>query len=383
MLSLTAARFIVALAAPLAPFATSAPADPVSDCVNGAPTIPADVSANPDAAHRLSLLSWQTSYADYANIVASVGPLAALDSIQARGDNLLAIAGDLSAVDAPRQALLRRLAIVRAEAASKTLDQIANGAVNVNALSVTPGRSGDDVLFVKDTDGVRSALTFAAANPVPAIALCAMARTTTNLFEAISRPGYRAVANEYATAVKHWQIYLDRGYSMTFVERLGNSCRLPKPIGWIVATTLYATHRCSDQPWTKLGPPIARTIFVHPAAGWAPVYDEQRAGQASSVVEWYGVLWSPFHKDTFLPFGVSFASMFPEVGTHQLGAVIHTPLGRAGVFKSGNSTVDRRGRIVLMLDATSWFPGNKASTAKDLLSLFGSKAFSALAAAAR
>src|SRR5262249_9938887 len=174
---------------------------------------------------------------DYAWISRSAGPVGALASIAKRGDALLAVSGNLSAVAAAKEARDSRLTVLRGELSALTVGQLAAGTTpSFSALSVTPRLAPNEVDYVKDQGGNRPVLVFDPANPLPAIALCAVAKTTTSLLNAIARPQFQAVAAEYATAVKHWDTYVKGGYSMTLIERLGNSCRLGI-LDWIVATT--------------------------------------------------------------------------------------------------------------------------------------------------
>jgi hypothetical protein len=369
---LTARRIAAIAAASCVRVASIAAQNPAQDCVRGAPVVPS-AAADTTAARLLGRLSWNTSYADYASITASAGPVAALDSIVKRGDALLAVSGNLSAVAAAKEARDSRLTALRGELSAGTMP-------SVSALSVTPRLAPNEVDYVKDQSGSRPVLVFDPSNPLPAIALCAVAKTTTSLLDAIARPQFQAVAAEYATAVKHWDTYVKGGYSMTLIERLGNSCRLGF-LDWIVATT--TASRCRSEPWKTLGPPVVRTIFVHPSAGWAPVFDRTSAGRAASIVEWYGLLATPFVGDRMLPFGVSFSTMYPDAGEPSLGATIHTPLGSYAAFRSGSSMFDKRGRFLLVADATSWIPGNNGGTASRMLGLFGAKAEQALSLVAR
>jgi len=377
---LTVRRIAAIAAASCVRVAPVAAQNPAQDCVRGAPVVPSAASDS-TAARLLGRLSWTTSYADYASITASSGPVAALDSIVRRGDALLAVSGNLSAVAAAKEARDSRLTALRGELLGLTFPQPAPGTTpSFSALSVTPRLAANEVDYVKDQAGNRPVLVFDPANPLPAIALCAVAKTTTSLLDALARPQFQAVAAEYATAVKHWDTYVKGGYSMTLIERLGNSCRLGF-LDWIVATT--TASRCRAEPWKTLGPPVVRTIFVHPSAGWAPVFDRTSAGRAASIVEWYGLLATPFVGDRMLPFGVSFSTMYPDAGEPSLGATIHTPLGSYAAFRSGSSVFDKRGRFVLVADATSWIPGNNSATASRVLSLFGAKAEQALSLVAR
>ena len=363
------------------PLARAGAQNVASECVNGAPVIPAGIAADPSAAALLESLSWQKSYADYARLVVAVGPVATFDSITQRGRALLAVSGIDGALDTQRDALEWRLRALRLGISPLTMAAIGAGSIpSYSALAVTPGAAAGTVSFVRDSAGNRTALAFDAAKPVPAIALCAIARTTTNYLTFLSKPAFKAVADDYARALKHWNVYIENGYSMTLIERLGNSCRLGL-LNFIVAPTVAG--RCSDKPWEVLGPPTVRTIFIHPSAGLAPVFDTSSTARATSIAEWYGILFTPFNGDRILPFGASVATMFPQTGRPQIGAVVHTPIGKAGWFRSGNSTADKRGRFVLMADVVGWVPGNRAETGKQLSGLIVKKVGQVLEPVAR
>ena len=353
------------------PLAVAGAQDLVAECVNGAPSVPAGIAADANAAALLDRLSWSKSYADYAQLVAVVGPVATFDSIAQRGKALLEVSGDLSAYSVPQQALEWRLAVLRQGMAPLTMAAINAGSIpSYSALAVSPTLTAGQITFVRDAAGVRTTLVFDAAKPVPAIALCAIARTTTNYLAFLSKDAFQKVADDYARAVKHWNTYIEQGYSMTLIERLGNSCRLG-PFNWVVAPTVAG--RCSEKPWKTLGPPAVRTIFVHPSAGLAPVFDSSSTARATSVTEWYGFVWTPFSGDKILPFGASVATMFPQTGRPQIGGMVHTPYGKVGVFRSGKSVNDRRGRVVIMADLVGWVPGNRAETGKQLTGLLVKK----------
>jgi hypothetical protein len=354
--------------------------DLVSQCVNGAPSIPTSSPHAADASQLLARLAWRDAYADYAKIAADADPVAAFDSIVARGEALLVVVGVPANLDPARQALEFRLATLRTAASGLSRADLANGRTpSYSALSVSPVTGAKQVDFVKDATGNRTRLDFDVPDPSPAIALCAIARTVTSFFEQVAKPEYQRVANEYSTAVRHWNTYINEGYSMTFVERLGNSCRLG-PADWIVAPTVAG--RCGSKPWKHLGPPMFRTVFVHPSGGWIPVFDKNTGGRTAAVVEWYGIVATPFVGDRLLPIGVSFTSVFPDAGTRGNGIVLHVPFGHVAWVKNG-ITAEKRGRLVVTGDIAGWIPSNRIATARDLVGLFSTRAKGVLGAAIR
>ena len=328
----------------------------VAQCVNGAPAIPAAYAA-PALHDALARLAWRTAYRDYTGLMASDGALAAYDTLLGRARALLALVGDGGGRYAPDSAaMLAQLRRVRGglAAAARPPAIVAESLPSFAALQpvsdpLVPGQ----VSFGPHT------LVFSDSAPLPAIALCAASLSAYDLMDYLQAPALEAAAGEYAQASARWDLYVHDGYSMTLLERLGNSCRLG-PLNWIVATT-RAPH-CADKGLPSLAPPTMRTIFVHPSGGLIPVLDSAGAFRSATVVEWYGIVFHQYSGKSMRSYGVSVASEFPDRGRHRIGVLIHTPLGRVGYFEARGGVEGRRGQFTLTADILGWVPGVKAAT---------------------
>jgi hypothetical protein len=145
---------------------------------------------------------------------------------------------------------------------------------------------------------------------------------------------------------------------MTLIERLGGSCRLG-PLNYIVATA--TVNRCRSGASAPLGPPTRRTIFVHPSAGVAPILRDSSSFRPVSVFEWYGLLVHRYRGERLDTWGVSVATAFPDQGPRRIGAMVHTPITKIGVFEARGGNDDWRGRVVLTADVIGWVPGIRSS----------------------
>ncbi len=327
----------------------------VGRCVNGAPSIPAAYATRAlnDA---LARLSWRTAYRDYTDLMASDGALAAYDTLLGRARALLALTGDGHGRYAPDSAaMLAQLRRVRAglAAAARPPALVPESVPSYAALQpvpdpLTPGQ----VIFGAHV------LVFTDSAPLPAIALCSASLSAYALMDYLQKPALDAAAREYAQDAARWDLYVHDGYSMTLLERLGNSCRLG-PLNWLVATT-RAPH-CADTGLPSLGPPTMRTVFVHPSGGLMPVLDSTGAFRTATVVEWYGLVFHQYSGNSMRSYGISVASEFPDRGRHRIGVLVHTPLGKVGYFEARGGVEGRRGQFTFTADILGWVPGVKAA----------------------
>ena len=297
----------------------------VKNCVNGEPTFAAGRAA---AKKALDLLLWKTAHADYVAIQSKLGAVAALDSIAARGTRLMDLtwSGEAAPVAPVRDTINVRIARARGElelAVSPDGRFLKHGAT-VTSASVRFGGSrrpgnvnlGGD-LNVEITDGTTPAV----------VALCATAWTAANFLEYMDTPALSRVAKSYATAEKHWQLFVESGYSMTLIERLAASCRLS-----FVGALLSPVRNCSTDPGRSLEPPSQQIIFLHPVAALVPLLKKDSVYQQAVIVELYGYLHHSYSDTKLTTLGVSIASSHAEVGPMRVGGVLHTPWGSVGAF---------------------------------------------------
>jgi hypothetical protein len=326
-----------------------------AQCANGAPAIPAALSTAARA-NALRRLAWRSAHGNYTALIASEGALAAYDTLLARARQLIALTGDGGGRYAPDSAaMLARLRRVRAGLA------LAAPPPSVAPDSLPPFAALAPVPDPFDTATVTfglHALVFADSTPLPPIALCAASQSAHSLLDYLQSPALRAAATAFAQASARWNVYVRDGYSMTLLERLGNSCRLG-PVTWLVATT-RAPH-CADRALPSLGPPIMRTVFVHPSGGLVPVLDSTGAFRTATVMEWYGLIVHQYSGTSLRSYGVSVASEFPDRGRHRIGLLVHTPLGAVGYFEARGGLEGRRGRFTFTADLMGWVPGMKAA----------------------
>ena len=326
-----------------------------AQCVNGAPRVPAALATRSvnDALRRLA---WRSAHRDYADVLASDGALAAYDTLIGRARALLALTGDGAGRYAPDSAaVLSQLRRVRAglAAAAPAPGLVPDSLPDHAALRPVPDPAAPGTVWFG-----AHALAFPDSAPLSAIALCTASLSAYDLLDLLQAPALDSAAVEYARASARWDLYVREGYSMTLVERLGNSCRLG-PLVWIVATT--RAPRCAESGLPALGPPGARTVFAHPSVGLSPVLDSTGAFRSAAVIEWYGLIVHQYSGKSLRSYGVSVASAFPDRGRHRIGVLVHTPLGTAGWFEARGGAEGRRGRFTFTADLLGWAPGLRAA----------------------
>ncbi len=356
----TAAMAVTFSAAPTA-------AQPVRECTNANPTVPAGVSNAGDVSSLLQELAWRASHEDYIRTLATDGPIAVLDEIRARGEDVLDAIGPLN--DEHRllyTALDTRLTFIRGELErSPRPTPITVARVpDIGDLRPVAAPVAGQVLFVRNPAGARTRLSFSTTEPLPPIALCAIAHSAYLFLDYLQLDQLERIAAQYAEQSRRWDLYVERGYSMTLIERLGGSCRLG-PLNYVVATATVS--RCRSGTLPPLGPPTRRTIFVHPSAGVAPILRDSSSFRPVSVFEWYGILFHRYRGERLDTWGASIATAFPDLGPRRIGAMVHTPLGKIGVFEARGGTNDWRGRVVVTADVMGWVPGVRGS-ARDVAS---------------
>lgn len=195
-------------------------------------------------------------------------------------------------------------------------------------------------------------LAFRDDDRVSSVAICAVASSAYALLEFLLNAELDRTAATYAAIGERWKLFATSAYSMTFVERLAASCRL-----WVVGYLLSPTSQCwrrHRQQWTlsELEPPRWRTVFAHPTAGFEPILKADSAYRTATMAEWYGILRLEYKGDAIRTWGLSVASVHFTADRYAAGGVLHTPVGRVGVFDG------RGGRTLVMLsgDLLRWSP---------------------------
>jgi hypothetical protein len=321
------------------------------NCVNGAPTLSA---SDGKAAHEaLDSLLWRSSFHSYAVIVTTSAPLAGFDTIVNRGERLLALTRQHdSSTLAPTIATLRQLLSDERSrlGSSLTLDgRSLLRPVDARSLKIMSGGIHPGRYRMGDVD-----VDIDSANQSIAVSVCALASTAARYLEYLVEPQLKVIATNYATAAAHWQLFVDEGYSMTLVERLGASCRL-----WIIGWIIDPLRDCSQRPNRSLEPPTAQVVFVHPTVGLAPIFKGDSTVQHLAIVEWYGFLHNSYSSTKITSFGLAIASSYFEVGRSGLGGVLKSPWGTVGVF---DRKADRA-LVTVSADVLGWVPGIRKAAA--------------------
>ncbi len=324
--------------------AAQAPLAPAQACVLGAPVFDATDTLQTKL---LARLQWRSD--EYDSLFRTKGPLAVYDTIRARGNVLFA--ASVGAVDTVSRlnfaALGRtidsaRAPLLRASFVSGKL--VFTGALKPRASVERPGdvSIGDNV-----------SLSFAPTRRVASTAICAMASNANRFLASLLDDSLNALANRYAAISRRWDQFTGSTYSLTLVERLAASCHLPV-IDWLLSPTSRCWTRRRTR-WTEaeLEPPTWRTVFVHPTAGLRPVLKADSAFQSAAQIEWYGFLHHSYGPKRVLTFGATAATVHFESGQSRLGGVLHTPIGKIGIFgRSGQRLL-----VTVSADVLGWVPG--------------------------
>ncbi|MHB8838071.1 MAG: hypothetical protein ACYC7F_03875, partial [Gemmatimonadaceae bacterium] len=187
---------------------------------------------------------------------------------------------------------------------------------------------------------------------VASVAICAVASSAYALLNFLLKAELDRTAATYAAIGERWKLFASSSYSMTFVERLAASCRL-SVVGFVLSPTSQC-WRGKREHWTlaELEPPRWRTVFAHPTAGFEPILKTDSAYRTATLAEWYGILRLEYKGDAIRTWGLSAATVHFTSDRYAAGGVLHTPLGRVGVFDG------RSGRTVVMLsgDLLRWSP---------------------------
>lgn len=322
---------------------------PARDCVAGTLSIIRYAPASTAAEALLQELLWQGGREDYARARLTRGAAAGLDLIAERAEALLVVTATDSLHPVEAKAFRQELALVRAAP-----ELAGSNPTSLRSYAKFAPATGDEAGQVAFLETLT--LRFDSARPEAGIALCAAARTVRRYMELLAQPRLREVAEKYATAVERWDLYIDRGYSMTFIERLGHSCR---GLQYLVAQT--AIRSCRRKGVEPLGPPTLRTVFAHPSGGLAIYRDDSTNFPALSVVEWYGILAHRFVRKRLDTYGLSVASFYPQLGQPRLGLLLHTPLGKIGAYDFKDFDLQAKPHIVLSADIVGWIPGIRSS----------------------
>lgn len=351
MLNLTARRALILALCPLA-LVRELDAQ-VPECVNGASTFRGHGAAAEALQPQLDALLWRSAHADYARLFSAHGALTAYDTLTARAAALLVATNARNRSPIELLALEARLTAIRA--ALHSAQPIPTELPDYSDLAVQTGLTNGVADFV-ESGGERIPLRFAGDALVSAIALCATARTVHSFMDLLANDQLNAVAQDYADASRRWDLYVEKGYSMTFLERWGNSCR---PGYQLIA--IAAIARCRSKGIDPLGPPSVRTIFAHPSAGLSAYRSGTTNFPAVSVMEWYGLVGHKFARDRILSLGVSAATFYPLDGRPMNGILVHTPVGKVGAFDLANFSPTRRPQIVMTADVAGWIPGIRSA----------------------
>jgi len=319
-----------------------------AECTNYQPTFRDPADSVLRAALRRA--AWPT--AEFDKLLVDSGPVATLRRVRLHGKELVQLA-QAGATDAPSawaavDGLLQDLA-----------DSLQQGKGSVitkaqfpyfGALRATPSTLGGVIV-------VGQRLRFEEADRKSSVAICAVAGSANALLEFLAKAELDRTAETYAALGAQWTLFGTSAYSMTWVERLAASCRLP-----VLSLVLSPTSRCQRRQRTtwalaELTPPRWRTVFAHPSAGLEPILKADSAYRTATLVEWYGILRLQYTHDAIRTWGLSVAHAYFAADRFAPGGILHTPLGRIGVFDG------RGGRTLIMLsgDLLRWQPQARAA----------------------
>ncbi len=294
----------------------------------------------------LKRAAWPTT--EFDKLLVDSGPAATLRRVRARGLELMShtlvdTAGIPTAWVAVDSVL--QLVIAGVEQGSGATVR-STDIPDMGALRVVQPPFGSGLLIA----GRR--LAFQDADRVSSVAICAVASSAYALLEFLLKAELDRTAATYAAIGERWTLFASSAYSMTWVERLAASCRL-----WVVGYVLSPTSQCwrrHRQQWTldELEPPRWRTVFAHPTAGFEPILKADSAYRTATLAEWYGILRLDYRGDAIRTWGLSVATAHFASDKYAAGGMLHTPVGRVGVFDG------RGGRTIVMLsgDLLRWSP---------------------------
>ncbi len=302
-----------------------------AECVNGEAGLTSGASAAARSA--LTRLRWRDAHADFTGIQAKSGTRAAFDSIVARSEALLSATtrGEATPLDTAVGVLLARLQAARRELAA----HLANDSLRLKSSFDMSGLEMERDLQVAG----RAHLGFDVdvdfdSVPDVASAICASAGAAHAYVRYLLKPQFTAIANSYADASSHWEMFVNDGYSMTFLERMAASCRFGSLL-WIVSPL----RNCSTSPDRSLEPPRNQVVFAHPSAALAPLFTRDSLWREMVIVEWYGLMHHEYGPTRMRTVGASVAWSYPPAGRSRPGVVLRTPWGALGAFDRGAGKV--------------------------------------------
>ena len=308
---------------------------------------PAYRAADPPAlATALKRATWPT--AEFDKLLVDSGPAATLRRVRTHGTELVErTLGGTSERPVAWVAVDSLLQVVIAGLQEGVGDTITAADVpDMGALRTVQPPFGSGLLVAGKP------LAFQESDRVSSVAICAVASSAYALLEFLLKAELDRTASAYAAIGERWTLFATSAYSMTFVERLAASCRL-----WVVGYLLSPTSQCwrrHRQQWTlsELEPPRWRTVFAHPTAGLEPILKADSAYRTATMSEWYGILRLEYKGDAIRTWGLSVATVHFASDRYAAGGMLHTPVGRVGVFDG------RGGRTLVMLsgDLLRWSP---------------------------
>ncbi|MDP1891398.1 MAG: hypothetical protein Q8K55_10960 [Gemmatimonadaceae bacterium] len=315
-----------------------------AECTNYQPAFRA--SDPPALATALKRAAWPTT--EFDKLLVDSGPAATLRRVRARGLELMAhalvdtagIPSAWVAVDSVLEAAIAGLQQGRGTTIKET------DVPDMSRLRVVQPPMGNALSIAGKP------LAFQEADRVSSVAICAVASSADALLTFLLKAELDRTAATYAALDERWTLFATSAYSMTLVERLAASCRL-SILGYVLSPTSQCWRR-HRQKWTlsELEPPRWRTVFAHPIAGLEPILKPDSAYRTSTIAEWYGILRLEYKGDAIRTWGLSVATVHFASDRYAAGGVLHTPVGRVGVFDG------RGGRTLFMLsgDLLRWSP---------------------------
>lgn len=313
---------------------------------------PAYRATDPPALHAmLKRAAWPT--AEFDKVLVDSGPVATLRRVHLRGTDLVEqtlsggseIPAAWVAVDGVLQKMIAGMQQGRGTAITSA------DVPDMWALRTVQPRDAGGLLIAGNR------LPFEEGDRVTSVAICAVASSAYALLEFLLKADLDRTAESYAAIGERWTLFATSAYSMTWVERMAASCRL-SVVGFVLSPTSQCWRR-HRQRWMpdELEPPRWRTVFAHPTAGFEPIFKADSAYRTATLAEWYGILRLEYKSDAIRTWGASVATVHFASDRYAAGGVLHTPLGRVGVFDG------RGGRTLVMLsgDLLRWSPQARAA----------------------